>query len=102
LVRNVNQIRAIAQQHIAHLFCMAEVASHDRLDLTDRYVEMAVRIARRTRVHIPAHMKRRFCRSCGAYLVPGKTARVRINQRRSTHLTVTCLRCGRIARYGMA
>jgi len=101
MVRHSNQIREIAQQRIAHLFEMAEAASHERPDLADRYVAMAVRIARRTRTRIPAHMKRCFCRSCGAYLAPGRTARVRINRRRSTHQTVTCLRCGGISRRGL-
>jgi len=101
MVRPANQSREIAQQRIAHLFGMAEAASHERPDLADRYVAMAVRIARRTRTRIPAHMKHCFCRACGAYLAPGRTARVRINRRRSTHQTVTCLRCGSVSRRGL-
>ena len=102
MVRHANQVKEIAQQRIAHLFWLAECAAHERPDLADRYATMAIRIARRTRVRMPVQMKRFFCKSCGAFLTPGKTARVRINQRRSPHQTVTCLKCGRISRRSIA
>lgn len=66
-----------------------------RLDRADRYVEVARSIAMRTQLSLPRELRRRVCRSCYAYLLPGRTARVRL---RDGVLVVTCGSCGRVNR----
>ena len=86
----------LAEQRIRRLFQLAEGACRERPDLADRYVAIARRISMRHRVGLPRELKRRVCKSCYCYLVPGANARVRADGR---NVIITCLRCGGIRRY---
>jgi len=78
------------------LFLLAErEASGRREERARRYVELARRIGMRYNVRVPREFRRKFCRSCGAYLVPSVNARVRVGEGR---IAVTCLGCGTIQR----
>ena len=88
-----------ASERIRILFQMAGRMFHKDPRLSDRYVEIARRIAMRGRVRIPREYRIRFCKGCGAYLVPGVNCRVRVRPRREPHVAVTCLRCGRVIRF---
>lgn len=61
-----------------------------------RYVGLARRIGMRYQVSLPRDLRRLVCRACDAVLVPGATARHRVNAGR---VTVTCLACGTVKRY---
>ncbi len=89
-------IRDIAQQQIQRLFELADVISETRPELSDRYIHLAKQIGMRHRVRIPSHLKRRMCKHCGKYLVPGRTCRVRLNYAR---VVITCYACGKQIRY---
>jgi ribonuclease P protein subunit RPR2 len=99
LSRNTFMLKDLAQQRIDHLFSLAIGTAQSLPDLSDRYVEMAQRLSKRTRVKIPHKWKYFICGSCNRFLYPGTTARVRIAQRRSPHTVITCLRCGSKKRY---
>jgi ribonuclease P protein subunit RPR2 len=88
--------RKIAKERIARLFEEAQAVFPDYPAMSNRYVAIARKIAMRQRVQIVHPFRRRFCRSCSSFLVPGKTARVRIHP---GHITTTCLSCGRRRRY---
>ncbi len=91
-------VEDIALQRIRLLFEMAhEVVRRDR-DLARRYVELALRISKRARVRVPRELKRRYCKRCLAYLVPGLNARVRLRNNRMPHVVITCLECGYVRR----
>ncbi len=92
-------MRRVASERIRILFDMAERMFHRDPRLSDRYVEIARRISMKTHVRIPREYRLRFCKGCGAYLVPGVNCRVRVRSRREPHLVVTCMRCGRIIRF---
>ena len=94
--RRKGWIREIAQQQIKRLFELADMISGTRPLLSDRYIHLAKRIGMRHRVRIPAHLKRRMCKHCGKYLVPGRTCRVRLD---GTRVIVTCNACGKQIRY---
>lgn len=89
----------VARERIERLFELADEVHDDNPERAKRYVERAREIAQKERVRIPSHLKRRFCDSCGAYLVPGKNARVRLRPEKE-HVVVRCLECGTTARYG--
>jgi ribonuclease P protein subunit RPR2 len=90
---------SLARERIERLFELADEVHDEDPERAQRYVERAREIATSERVRIPSHLKRRYCDSCGAYLVPGRNARVRL---RSDHelVSVRCLECGTTARYG--
>lgn len=98
--RDKAEERAIARQRIARLFQLAEAAAREgRLDRADRYAQLARRIGTKYVVRLGREERRRVCRACGVYLLPGRTARVRA---RGGHLSVTCLGCGAVRRFGYA
>jgi len=94
--RRTKEMVKIAGERIDILFNAAEEeALADRLDRSDRYVELARKIGMRYNVRVPRHYKRRFCRHCHAYLQPSKTSRVRLRGKR---VIVHCDNCGRFTR----
>lgn len=88
------QTEQIALERVRTLFRLAEEAFPSDPVRAQRYVDLARRIAMRTRLRLPRDLRRRVCRRCKAYLVPGATSRNRIRQRREPHVAITCLRCG--------
>jgi ribonuclease P protein subunit RPR2 len=86
----------IASERMAILFEEAErAARRNEPGLSDRYAGLARSIGMRYNVRLPSSVKRRACRKCGAFLVPGKNLRVRL---RSGRTVWTCLKCGAISR----
>lgn len=88
--------KMVARERIARLFSEAQVAFPLHPELSNRYMEIARKIAMRQRVRIDQAFRRKFCRRCSSYLVPGKTSRVRI---RHSRVVVTCLVCKARRRY---
>lgn len=90
------EVKRIAHERIAILFEQARLSSHLHPEWSDRYVQLARRIAMRQRVRIGRRFKRQFCRHCYTYLIPGVNVRVRVQRGK---VIVTCLSCRRQMRY---
>ncbi len=88
--------KEIAYERIVYLFDLAATEHTKDPAISDRCVALAKRIGMRYRVSLPAELKRRMCKGCGAYLTPGNNCRVRT---RSKQLQISCLDCGRMQRY---
>ena len=88
--------RRLARERIAILCARAAEFYPENPAWSNRCVELARKIGMRHRVRIDRPLKRRFCRRCSVYLVPGANARVRIYRGR---VIVTCLACGHRSRY---
>jgi len=87
---------SVAADRIERLEALARAATiDDEPELARRYVRLARRIAQRQRLTLPRSFRRRTCDRCDAFLVPGRNARVRLQD---GHVAVTC-DCGEIARY---
>jgi ribonuclease P protein subunit RPR2 len=90
----------IARERIDLLMKEADrAATAGRLDRADRYVDMARRVGMRYNVRVPTAYRRRFCRACYGYLMPGTTSRIRVKRGR---VVTTCLRCGHVNRIPLA
>ncbi len=88
--------RGIVLERIDVLFVEAgKAALGGDSDSADRYVLNARKLSSRNNVSIPRELKRRYCRYCYRYLLPGKTSRVRINSLKK-RVEVRCLGCGRM------
>jgi ribonuclease P protein subunit RPR2 len=86
----------IARERIERLDALARraaTAGHE--DRARKYVRLARRLGERNRVALPHRFERFTCDACDAYLRPGRTARVRLQD---GHVVVTC-DCGTQARY---
>lgn len=90
--------RKIALERIVILFEQADKTYASDPKRAQRYVDLARRIAMRSRVHLPPGLRRRVCRSCKSYLNP-LNSRTRIRQEREPHVSTTCAVCGHINRY---
>lgn len=88
--------RIIARERIEVLFARAEQAFPEHPERSDRYVELARKIAMRQRIRIDRRFRRRFCHHCSAFLVPGRNMRVRVSR---GNVVVTCLACNKQMRY---
>lgn len=89
--------KRIAEKRIKRLFKEAEKrARQERLELSNRYVEIARKISMKYLVRIPKEFRMKYCKKCGSYLVPGKNCRIRLQKHK---VVITCLNCGEVKRY---
>jgi ribonuclease P protein subunit RPR2 len=83
--------RAIAGERILTLFGeAAKAAAAGRLDRANRYAHLAWKLHTRFKAPIPLALRRRFCRKCLSYWLPGRTVRVRMRGGKAVY---TCLAC---------
>ena len=88
--------RAIARERMELLFNLAvENAIKGRMSRAHRYAWLIRKIGMRYNVRLPWYMRRRICRSCNRFMMPGKNSRVRFHDGR---VVITCLHCGRVYR----
>jgi len=88
--------RRIARERIDILFTLAERVFPYEPELANRYVEIALAVQQKARIRMPRKWKRRYCKRCHSFLVPGVNARVRL---RNGHVVIKCLNCSHIMRY---
>jgi ribonuclease P protein subunit RPR2 len=92
--KNIKKVKNIALERIDILMTLAEEeAKKNRLDRVKRYVELSRRIAMKMRIPFPKKWKRRICKKCGAFLIFGKNARVRLKKDKYSYVAITCLEC---------
>jgi ribonuclease P protein subunit RPR2 len=90
--------KQIALQRVQTLFQLAQEAMHKDPEQAQRYVQIARRIAMRTRLRLPKEYRSRICRKCKSFIFPGVNCRIRIQQKREPHMVITCLSCGGVSR----
>jgi len=88
--------KKIARERIGVLFAQARLAFGEHPERSNRYIELARRIAMRQRVRIDRGLRYQYCHHCYAFLVPGKNMRVRVHR---GNVVVTCRTCNRKTRY---
>ena len=88
--------KRIAEERIVLLLDSAEQNFKTHPDRTQRYVSLARLIGMRYRVRLTRDQKRKFCKHCYQYLVPGNNCRVRI---KGGVVLRTCFVCGKQSRY---
>jgi len=94
--RKRREAKKIARERIDILFKMAErMAEIGEEALADRYVALILEISKKYRIRLPTSIKRRICKKCRCFIVPGRNARVRVKKGR---VIIYCQKCGRIKR----
>ncbi len=99
--RRPDWVRKLAKGFMMRLLELAETTYRRDRELGKRYAELAVRTSRKYNVRIPKEYKRRICKKCNAFLIPGFNARVRISTSTRTVVWI-CEECGNVKRYGYA
>lgn len=69
-----------------------------RRELAARYVGLARKIGMRYNVRVPEGYKKYYCKSCNTPFTSAASVRVRFTGGR---VTCTCLKCGRVRRFGL-
>ncbi|MEM4662453.1 MAG: ribonuclease P [Candidatus Diapherotrites archaeon] len=92
------EMRIVALNRIHKLFEQAEKNFTQRPDRSKRYVELARKIAMRHNIKFDVKLKKKFCKKCGAYLVIGKNAKIRVSGRL---LKITCCECNFTRKIGL-
>lgn len=92
---NRSRNRRIARERIEILMAKAQEVFPESREKANRYSALAKKIAMRYTLWFPRRWKRRVCKKCYSFLVPGVTCRTRVNKGR---VIITCLECGHIVR----
>lgn len=88
--------RAIAFERINILFKEArEVFKKDK-KLSNRYVELARKIAMKYKVRIPSELQKQFCKHCYKFLMPDINCRIRLHNKKVVYY---CLECKKFMRF---
>ena len=85
----------IASERMERLLLNAESNFKEHPKLSQRYIELARKIAMRYKLRFTSEQKRLFCKKCNAYLKNGINSRVRLEHGK---ISVTCLECGNVKR----
>jgi len=88
--------KQIALERIKILFKQAKQVFSKNRSLANRYVTLARKIAMKAKVRIPRELKRKFCKHCYKYFVPGVTCRVRTVNKKLVYYCFNCKRYTRI------
>ena len=95
LNKKKQKIKQIARERIDVL---VEYALHENdYDLAEKQARQAKKIATHRRIRLPYEIGL-YCKRCKAFIVPGRSARVRIGRAKTRAVRVTCLKCGHIYR----
>ncbi len=97
--REQREKKRVARERVERLFTLAERVYAYEPALANRYVEIALAVQQKAKIRMPRKWKRRYCRKCHSFLVPGKNAAVRLRSKPYPHVVVKCLNCGHIMRY---
>jgi ribonuclease P protein subunit RPR2 len=88
-----SEIKEIVLSRIEKLFRLAdEAALEHNFARANRYVSLARKIAMKYQYPLPSKYKRRICKHCYSYILPGKTGRIRT---RKGYITIYCNHCGK-------
>lgn len=82
--------KEVAKERIKILFQQADKVFTENQALANRYVTLARKLSMKAKVRIPRELKRKFCKHCYKFLMPGKNSRVRV---RENKVVISCLEC---------
>ncbi|MCW4023058.1 MAG: ribonuclease P [Candidatus Bathyarchaeota archaeon] len=94
----MSSIKQIALRRVHMLFSLAKQVAHENPELSQRYVQLARKVAMRARLRLPREYRFLVCKKCKSFILPGVNCRTRIQPRREPHMVITCLSCGRVTR----
>lgn len=99
-LRNINRKQSVKEIALERIQILVAVALKEKQDpaLASRQAFLAKKVAMRHRVRMPYEIRQLYCKKCKAFIVPGRTARVRTGNRRRSGkakaVRITCSLCG--------
>jgi ribonuclease P protein subunit RPR2 len=95
-MKNKESVKKEALDKIHELFNEAKLIFNKDSNLSNKYVNIARKIAMKYTISVPRELKRQYCKHCYSYLVPGKNCRVRIQKHRVIYY---CEKCKKFMRF---
>jgi ribonuclease P protein subunit RPR2 len=87
-------IKSSVRQSIAKLMDEAGAAwKSGKNERSQRYAKMAMDLVKKHKVRLTDEQKRKFCRKCFAWWVPGDTVKLVFDKRHNV-IRMKCARCG--------
>lgn len=96
--KSKEDLKKEALKEVRKLFREANYIFHQESELADKYVKMARKLAMKVNLKLPSEIKKRFCKHCYSFLVPGKNCRVRTAKKRIIYY---CANCKKFMRFGI-
>jgi ribonuclease P protein subunit RPR2 len=91
LNKKKQKVKQIAREHIDAL---VENALREKDDnLAAKQARLAKKIAMHQRIRLPYEIRQLYCKKCKAFIVPGRTSRVRVGRAKTRAVRITCLKC---------
>jgi ribonuclease P protein subunit RPR2 len=87
--------KEIAKERVKILFKQAEEVFPKNKALANRYVTLARKVAMKVKIRMPLELKRKFCKHCYKFLMPGVNSRVRT---RDGKVIISCFECKKFVR----
>lgn len=94
-MKSSDKTKDIARERISILFEQASSIFKKNKSLANRYITLARKIAMKSNIRLTKIQKKKFCKHCYSYLVPGANARVRINNNK---IVTYCSECKKYSR----
>jgi ribonuclease P protein subunit RPR2 len=92
LNKKKQKVKQIARERIDVL---VQYALHEKDDLlAAKQARLAKKIATHRRIRLPYEIRQLYCKRCKAFIVPGRSARIRIGRSKTRAVRITCLKCG--------
>ena len=88
--------KEIARERIDIL--VAHALKEPEIGLEQKQAALAKKIAMRFRIRMRYDQRQLYCKKCKAFIIPGRTARVRVGRANTRGLRITCLLCGHVYR----
>lgn len=89
------QKQKIALEEVKKLFQQAEEAFPTRRAWAHRLVRKARRAAMKVKLRMPREYKRKYCKHCYSFLIPGVNSRVRTARGK---VIISCFECKKFVR----
>lgn len=89
--------KKLALVEIADILNKAKEVFDEKPDLAHKYAKKARRISLKYKLKLPLNLKRKICKNCYGFLIPGKNLRVRTHK---GHAVYYCLECKKFMRFG--
>ena len=87
--------KEIAKERVQILFKQAEETFSKNKSLANRYITLARKVAMKVKIRIPLELKRKFCKHCYKFLMPGVNSRIRT---RDGKVIISCFECKKFIR----
>jgi len=88
--------KKLAKAEILELFREAKNLHAESPAKANKCVAKARKLAMKHKLAMPRELKRRFCKHCYSYLVPGTNVRIRTQKSRVVY---ACLKCKKFTRF---